>query len=377
MKLLLDEALAQKLIERVTEYTDYNVNIMNEKGLIIASADPDRIGKFHEAAYEIIRQQKSEIVIENDSDYGGAISGINMAITVDGATIGVVGVTGNPAEIRPVADITRMAIEVMIQYENQQLQSIRRQSKKERFIELITSEVPVDAAGLRKLAQELNYREDIVRIPILCNLEEHRHQEAFLESVKSSLLHSSEDISFSLDDSYVLIFKTMKDDKRMFAEYKYTIAEYLQPTLQWMKREDISCHFYIGTFQNNFLKYTYAYQHCKWLEAHSNSKHNSVYFYDNIREYVWDIVPRDQLEHIFNVYSKNLPDKELTQWQELAQSLVDTNFNTAKAADQLFMHKNTFTYKYNKLRDLLNINPQNNYADRWLLTYLLVYLKNI
>lgn len=375
MKFLLDEALAKRLIEKVTEYTDYNVNIMNEKGIIIASADINRIGKFHEAAYEIIQNKKSEIIIEKDGDYDGAIQGINMAIEVEGEKIGVVGVSGNPKEIRPIADIARLAIEVMIQYENQQLQSIRRQSKKERFIELITSEEHADPTGLRKLAQDLKYREDIIRIPILCSLENKSYQQSFLNSVKSSPLHQSEDISFAIDENYVLIFKTMEADRHMFAEYKYLIAEYLQPTLQWMKKKDVIGKFYIGTFQSSFLKYHYAYQHCKWLENHSDSKRNTVYFYDSIRDYIWDIIPFDQLEHIFNVYGKNLPDKELSQWQELAQSLVTTNFNTAKAAEKIFMHKNTFTYKYNKLRDLLNINPQNTYEDRWFLTYLLAYLK--
>ena len=30
---MLEEALARKLIEHVTKYTTYNVNIMNEKGI--------------------------------------------------------------------------------------------------------------------------------------------------------------------------------------------------------------------------------------------------------------------------------------------------------------------------------------------------------
>lgn len=37
---MLEETLARKLIEHVTKYTTYNVNIMNEKGIIIASCDP-------------------------------------------------------------------------------------------------------------------------------------------------------------------------------------------------------------------------------------------------------------------------------------------------------------------------------------------------
>ena len=34
---MLENSLAEKLIEQVTKYTSYNVNIMNEQGVIIAS----------------------------------------------------------------------------------------------------------------------------------------------------------------------------------------------------------------------------------------------------------------------------------------------------------------------------------------------------
>lgn len=48
---MLENSLAEKLIEQVTKYTSYNVNIMNEQGVIIASRNPERIGKFHEVAW--------------------------------------------------------------------------------------------------------------------------------------------------------------------------------------------------------------------------------------------------------------------------------------------------------------------------------------
>ena len=59
---MLEETLAKKLIERVSEYTSYNVNIMNEDGIIIASVDPKRVGTFHEAAY---------VITHNDRHHGG------------------------------------------------------------------------------------------------------------------------------------------------------------------------------------------------------------------------------------------------------------------------------------------------------------------
>ena len=44
---MFDVEIARKFIERLTAYTSYNVNIMNERGIIIASRNPERIGTFH------------------------------------------------------------------------------------------------------------------------------------------------------------------------------------------------------------------------------------------------------------------------------------------------------------------------------------------
>ncbi|NLP33927.1 MAG: hypothetical protein GX359_01895 [Clostridiales bacterium] len=51
---MIDTVFAERFIERVTEFTNYNVNIMNQEGIIIASKDKERIGSFHEIAYRII-----------------------------------------------------------------------------------------------------------------------------------------------------------------------------------------------------------------------------------------------------------------------------------------------------------------------------------
>ena len=100
---MISKELAQRFIENVTRYTEYNVNIMDGDGTIIASRDPERIGKYHEVAYRIIKGKEDIIDTTGLRDFPNVLPGINMVINVDGVREGVVGVTGNPEEIRPVA----------------------------------------------------------------------------------------------------------------------------------------------------------------------------------------------------------------------------------------------------------------------------------
>ena len=363
---MLENSLAEKLIEQVTKYTSYNVNIMNEQGVIIASRNPERIGKFHEVAWQIVHGTSDIMVTENDNEYPGVLSGINMVIDIEGKREGVVGVTGNPEEIRPIALIIKMAIETLIKYENQKMQAFRRQTRKDRFMEMLTQKQYRAPQDIQKLASELNYREDLVRIPILCHLQSPLHQNAFLSSIKNSPAHLTQDISFKIEDRYILIFKTLKEE-HLFSDYKFLLADYLKSTLKWMREEGIVCTFYIGTFQTSFSQYYYAYQHCKWLERHASGEHQAFYFYDFTGEYLMSCIPRQELQQIFNVFAKELPDEFQKNYIEIVGSLIGNNFNIQNAAKQCFMHKNTFTYRYNKIRDILRVDHQRSMSDTWML----------
>lgn len=376
---MLDISLAKKLIEQVTKYTSYNVNIMDEHGVIIASRNPNRVGNFHEVAWQIVTGTADTIIIGNDNDYPGVLSGINMVIDIDGKREGAVGVTGNPEEIRPIAFIIKLAIETLIKYEYQNMQALRRQTRKDRFMEMLTQENYKTPQDIRNLASDLNYREDIVRIPILCRLESPVFQQPLLDSIKNSPVHSTEDISFLVEDQYVLVFKTLNTEQtNIFSDYKFILGDYLQSTLKWILENDVKCSFFIGTFQTNFSQYYYAYQHCRWLESHSTkfSRHHAYYFYDFIGEYMASQIPRKELQQIFNVFSGNLSESFKQNYIEIIGSLVKNNFNIQNAAQHLFMHKNTFTYRYNKIRDKLNIDHQHSMEEKWLLICLYLYLNN-
>ena len=373
---MLENSLAEKLIEQVTKYTSYNVNIMNEQGVIIASRNPERIGKFHEVAWQIVHGTTDIMVTENDNEYPGVLSGINMIIEIEGKREGVVGVTGNPDEIRPIALIIKMAIETLIKYENQKMQAFRRQTRKDRFMEMLTQKQYRAPQDIQKLAAELNYREDLIRIPILCHLQSASDQEAFLHSIKNGREHLTQDISFQMEDRYILIFKTLKGE-HLFSDYKFLLADYLKSTLKWMREEEICCTFYVGTFQTSFSQYYYSYQHCKWLETHIFGEHQAFYFYDFIGEYITSCIPRQELQQIFNVFAQKLPEDFRKNYIEIVGSLIQNNFNIQNAARQCFMHKNTFTYRYNKIREVLRLDHQRSMDDTWMLICLYLYKINL
>lgn len=365
--------LAKKFIEEVTQYTEYNINIMNEQGVIIASGDSSRVGTFHEVAFYIVTGTEDYVVTTTENDYPNVKPGINMVISIDGRREGVVGITGEPEEIKAVALITKMAIEAMLKYENQQEEIRRRRDKKEHFTNLLIHVEHPDPRELRSVAKQLNYSENIIRIPILCKTEDVK-PESFLEMLKSSPRHKREDISAVVNENHVLIFKTMEaQNGKLFANYKYIIGDYLSNSLKWLRQQEKHCRFFIGSFQESFTQYYYAYKHCTWLEEKSLSG-TAVFFYDHTGSYVRSAIPMNELQWMFGSYEQELSDEFKQSFLEIAGSLIKTNYNLVAASKELFVHKNTLLYRYNKIKDIFNINPIEFSQDRFFMEALYCYL---
>ena len=152
---MISRDLAEKFIEQVTKHTDYNVNIMDEDGVIVASRDPERIGQYHEIAYRIVHGKDDIVDTTEFSGIANVRPGINMVIDIDGRREGVIGITGDPVEIRPVALIVKMAIETMLRYERQQEMIRLRENRKAAFIHLLTEVQMTNPEDLREMAKEL------------------------------------------------------------------------------------------------------------------------------------------------------------------------------------------------------------------------------
>ena len=134
---MIEIEFAKRFIQRVTQFTDYNINVMDKDGIIIASRDANRVGSYH-VAYQIVHGNEDIVEIHHENEYAGVKPGINMVVQVDALREGVVGVTGSPEEIRPVALIIKMALEEMMKYELQEEKRRSRKSQKERLIQMLT-----------------------------------------------------------------------------------------------------------------------------------------------------------------------------------------------------------------------------------------------
>lgn len=112
LKYEIPTTLAENIVEIIHNITRGNVNVMDEKGIIIATKQKQRLGQIHEGAKKIV-EGKADFVAISEKDaqnMEGVMPGYNGPIEIDGQRIGCIGITGIPEEVRPLQELASIIV---------------------------------------------------------------------------------------------------------------------------------------------------------------------------------------------------------------------------------------------------------------------------
>jgi carbohydrate diacid regulator len=152
----IDTLLAQEIVERTMKIIPFNVNVMDARGIIIGSGNPERIGTLHPGAQlALAKQQTVEIDRLAAPTLPGAREGINLPLTVRGDICGVVGLTGNPEEVRQFGELVRVTAEMILE-QAQLIGELQHEKRyREEFVFQLVKTSGVSAAGMQAWAARL------------------------------------------------------------------------------------------------------------------------------------------------------------------------------------------------------------------------------
>ena len=138
--LTLDVALARAIVQRTMAIIPFGVNVMDERGLIIASGNPERIGTLHPGAQlALARRDTVEIDSADAPHLHGARPGVNLLLTVRGEVCGVVGLTGHPDQVRQFGALVRLTAEMILE-QSQLIGELQREKRyREEFVVQLVS----------------------------------------------------------------------------------------------------------------------------------------------------------------------------------------------------------------------------------------------
>jgi carbohydrate diacid regulator len=153
---MIDAALARDIVERTMKIIPFNVNVMDGRGVIIASGSAARIGELHPGAQlALARHATVEMDARTAPHPHGAKPGINLLLTVRGDICGVVGLTGDPDQVRQFGELVRVTAEMILE-QAQLIGELQREKRyREEFVFQLVCASGVSEAGMMAWAARL------------------------------------------------------------------------------------------------------------------------------------------------------------------------------------------------------------------------------
>lgn len=367
----IDNQIAEKLLKKIMDNTDYqiNINIINEYGEIIASGDSKRVGKTHSGALEVIEKRMSLPYFDFiDNDTESSKPGINMPLFFKGEVIGVVGVTGNPEEINIIANMVKMTTEILIEKEIDIDKKIFKQTTLNNYIYKIISKENINYLNLINIWAEKNkYLFNIERAVCMIKFEKNENwdmyktSEYIIDKMQYLKYFYKQDIVSYLGNGQFIIIKSFSDKERIdkkSALKKFFIS--LQKEID--SRLDLKFSAVCGAVVKGLDDIPESYEQANFLLNYTECKNNVVYF---IEDYILEFLILNNkanskmiLKNSLNIINRSSLYKETI----IAMSKYDMNIN--KACKNLSAHRNTIIYRMKKIKEVLGLDPINNHKDR-------------
>ena len=372
----IDNNTAQKLVEKIMDNIDYevNINIMNEYAEIIASGDKNRIGKIHSGALDVIKNAKTiEYFDSVDSDKESAKPGINMPLIFNNEVIGVVGVTGNPNEIKLIANIVKMITEILIENEIDLDKKISKQRALNNYVyKIISKEVIHHMSSINIWAENNNYNFNIERCVCIIKIEKTNNYKKIIDYITNKIqtitYYNKQDIIAYIGNGLFIVIKSFNDTKNK------TYNKILELFFNSLKKEiNINFAFMCGCIVNKLEDIHNSYEQANFLCEYINN-YNGLYFIDDyILEYI--ILNEGYINSNIILKNKLALIKKNSSFKETIITMSKYDMNINKTCEKLNMHRNTILYRMKKIKDILNLDPINKHTDRIIFYIMATILK--
>ena len=147
----LEPALAQEIVERTMKIVPFNVNVMDVHGFILGSGNPQRIGELHAGARLALAQSRTvEVDAAVTRSLEGAQPGVNIPLVVRGQVCGVVGISGEPDDVRQVGELVRVMAEMILE-QAQLLRELQHEKRyREEFVDQLIAQEATSYADLER-----------------------------------------------------------------------------------------------------------------------------------------------------------------------------------------------------------------------------------
>lgn len=356
--MLITLELANTIVKRAMSIIHYNVNVIDHRGIIIASGETQRIGERHEVAYEVIKSRQRMTIenVQQAARYKNVQPGINHPIIVDDQVVMVIGISGNPAAIARYAELAILAAELLIK----QSLAIREMNWQYRIRDLLLKQYleqgncVKDQEILQQLAQqEIDLSQPL--LPVLINIETGGHllgQTIDHILNKLSQIVKSQRVILLSNDEILLIITAIDRVEQTLDEINGFMETQLSHYTIGVGVESGSAEIFR---QSVFMIKEMIVHGQTWLPEQRVI---------NGKQFAFSGLLDEAESSSFTLYFKQKIDKllGLSTGEMLVKTLttyIAYNAELVNAARELGVHRNTLTYRLNQIKEATALDPFN------------------
>ena len=333
----LDREMAQKIANGIMNIVPYNINIMDKRGVIIASGDPKRLSTLHAGAVKALELVDSYVVYE---DTETERKGVNIPILYNGHIVGVIGVSGNPNEVMQVGRIVVVTAQLMI--ENQlfnDVSAVREGRLKDFLYDWIYLSQEEYHSDFLNRAKYFGSNLALPRTAVIFTSKKVRF--GVIDNIKRQLLQNEYVVRQRMEDVLVLFSGTDKLDERL---------------KRILKSNDELLHCYVGeeTFEvsSSVQRATQAMNTAQALGL----RDKIIHFESLSLEYLLGAMERTtNIEEIKNALKSRDTGGELSA---TIRVYTETTHDIPMICERLHIHRNTLNYRLSKIEELTGRNPR-------------------
>ena len=315
---------AQHIVNKMMKDIPYNINIMNEKGIIIGSGKKDRLGTLHTGAVKALQSGK---MITITADNRNVKKGTNEPIVIGGRIVGVIGISGEPEEVIPFCKLVKTTVSLLIEQEIT-LKNIEKASKKKSaFLKSLLNENYQYSEEIKEAAKEYD-------MDLTCKT-------AVLITKMDTPIKMQLKYPIFIEDGYMVIMVQNQDE--------------IQTSIRILTNEYPEMIISVGNYVENVSESYNQAMDALHIKEKLRLKRDIIFFNEvallvkiskiDIEPYSLDRRKKEILEN----------NKEL---MDTLMSFISNNCSVSLTAQELHIHRNTLQYRLNRIKEITGNDPK-------------------
>lgn len=358
----ISKEMGNSIVLEISRTVKKDVNLMDEAGIIIASTIENRIGTLHLGAKKIIDEKLECLTIDTDQQYVGSKIGVNVPIYFKNKIIGVIGISGEWAQIEQYMQLIKKAVEILVMEFYMKEKEQKENSDQSEYIHRLLFDDPEEfPEDFYQIGSALGIN---VEVPRRCFALTFVDENKMVpETIKENLLLLKSFAKEYLDEgsqfftytssSKLYIFISVKHDM----QYNYAIGKFISkfvvPKNLVLKigvdeKEHVGIELRKGLIRAQ-----------KSLKLAMKKTDVHVLYYKELTYglFIDELTPATKKRYMDRIF-KDVSEEEREEWIKILEVFYAMNGSIAETSAKLFLHKNTLQYQLKKLARMTGYDPR-------------------